>query len=257
MILSELALGQLYLTTAMARIISFALGNIWRWEKSKNRNDFIKYAKSLDIDGVELTFASKEELFAFKLSLANEKFLKGLNYVTIHAPFDLIGEAGNEKELIEQLDAISRIYRQVNAKNVIIHPHGLPSRKILDKFNFKVSTENLRKKRNVSISNFKKIFKKYPKVGLCVDVSHAYSWSKKETEKLVRAFSSRITQFHFSGAYRGKDHQPIRIVSKDFLSSIELLFKSKAPIIIEEDIKIKSEQFLKEEVEFIKKMFRV
>jgi hypothetical protein len=52
----------------MARIISFALGNVWRWEKSKNRDDFIKYAKKLDIDGVELTFSSKEELLAFELS---------------------------------------------------------------------------------------------------------------------------------------------------------------------------------------------
>ncbi|PIV47107.1 hypothetical protein COS21_01730 [bacterium (Candidatus Gribaldobacteria) CG02_land_8_20_14_3_00_41_15] len=240
----------------MPRIISFALGSVWRWEKSKNRDDFIKYAKNLGIDGVELTFSSKEELFAFKLSSDNEKFLRGLDYVTIHAPFDFMKGAGNEKEQIRQLDAIFRIYMQVGAKNVILHPHDLPGGKILDKFHFKVSTENLRKKRNVTISDFKKIFEKYPKVGLCVDVSHAYSWSKQETEKLIKAFSDRITQFHFSGAYRGKDHQSLKMVSKDFLSSIELLFKSKAPIIIEEDIKVKSEKFLREEIELVKKMFR-
>jgi len=240
----------------MARIISFALGSIWRWEKSKNRNDFIKYVKSLDIDGVELTFASKEELFAFKLSSDNEKFLKGLDYVTIHASFDFMEEANNKEEIIRQLNIISDIYQKVNAKNVIMHPNDLPDSAILSRFKFKVSTENLRKKRNVTISDFKKIFEKYPKIGFCVDVSHAYSWSKQETEKLVKAFSNKITQFHFSGAYRGKDHQPLKIVSKDFLSSIELLFKSKAPIVIEEDIKIKSEKFLKEEVELVKKMFR-
>jgi len=72
----------------MARIISFALGNIWRWEKFKNRDAFIKYAKKLDINGIELTFATKEELFSFKLSSGNEKFLKSLEYVTIHSPFD-------------------------------------------------------------------------------------------------------------------------------------------------------------------------
>ncbi|MDD4990449.1 MAG: hypothetical protein PHW31_04050 [Candidatus Pacebacteria bacterium] len=241
----------------MPRIISFALGNVWRWEKSKNRNDFIKYAKGLGIGGVELTFASKEELYAFKLSSGNEKFLKGLEYVTIHAPFDFIGDIVSEEEQVKQLEIISKIYRRVGARNVIIHPHSLPDRKILDKFDFKVSIENLRKKRNITILDFKKIFEKYPKVGLCVDVSHAYSWSKQETEKLIKAFSGRITQFHFSGAHRGKDHQPLGIVSKDFLSSIELLFKSKAPVVIEEDIKIKSEKFLKEEIELVKKMFRV
>ncbi len=239
----------------MPRIISFALGNVWRWEKSKNRDDFIKYAKDLDIDGVELTFASKEELYAFKLSPSNESFLKGLDYVTIHAPFDFIGDVASEKEQIKQLETISKIYKQVKAKNVVIHPHSLPDRKILDKFKFKISTENLRKKRNITISDFKKIFREYPKVGLCVDVAHAYSWSKQETEKLIKNFGDRITQFHFSGSYRNKDHQSLKIVSKDFLSSIELLFKLRAPIVIEEDIKVKNEKFLKEEIEFIKEYF--
>ncbi|MDD5738921.1 MAG: TIM barrel protein [Candidatus Pacebacteria bacterium] len=239
----------------MLRIISFALGNIWRWEKSKNRDVFIKYAKKLDIDGVELTFASKEELFAFKLSLGNEKFLRGLKYVTIHAPFDFIGDNTTEKEQIKQLEVISKIYKQVNAKNVVIHPHSLPSKKILNEFNLKFSTENLRKKTNITIADLKRIFKEYPKLGLCLDVSHAYSWSKYETRKLTKTFGDRITQFHFSGAYRGKDHQSLRAVSKDFFSSTEVLLKSNAPIVIEEDMRIKSEKFLKQEVEFIKRMF--
>lgn len=240
----------------MGRIISFALGNVWQWEKSKNRDEFIKYAKNLDIDGVELTFSSIEELLAFKLSEENEKFLKSLSYVSIHAPFDLGEKDISEKEMTEQLDAIDSIYKKVNAKNVIIHPHCLPSRKILDKFNFKVSTENLRKKRNITILDFKKVFKEYPKIGLCVDVSHAYSWSRYETEDLLKAFGDRITQFHFSGAYRNKDHQTMRKVTKEFLASIEPVFKSKAPVVIEEDIRVKSEKFLKQEVEFIKEMFR-
>jgi len=240
----------------MPRIISFALGTIWRWEKSKNRDVFIKYAKKLNIDGVELTFSSLEELFAFKLSLENEKFLKGLEYVTIHAPFDFIGDNTAEKEQIKQLEVISKIYKQVGAKNVIMHPNSLPKKKILNKFDFKVSTENLRKKTNITIPCLKKIFQEYPKVGLCLDASHAYSWSKEETEKLIKNFGNRITQFHFSGAYRGKDHQSLRAVGKDFFSSIELLFKSKTPIVIEEDIQIKNEKFLKDEVEFIRKMFK-
>lgn len=239
----------------MARIISFALGSVWRWEKSPNRNDFIKYVKNLDIDGVELTFSSKEELFAFKLSQDNEKLLRGLDFVTVHAPFGLVEKADNEQELIKQLEVIAKIYQQVGAKNVIIHPHDLPDRQMLDKFNFKVSTENLRQRRKITIADLEKIFVKYPKIGLCLDVAHAYSWSKNETSNLIKAFGHKITQFHLSGSYRNKDHQSMRKVSPNFLASIELLLKAKAPIIIEENIKIKSEKYLKEEVEFIKKMF--
>ncbi|MBD3361485.1 TIM barrel protein [Candidatus Woesearchaeota archaeon] len=239
----------------MTRVISFALGTLWRWGKSQNRNDLIKYVKELKIDGVEITFSSKEQLYKFKLSKENEKWLKNLDYVTIHAPFKLVGKKYNKKEIIEQLKIIAKLYKQVNAKNVIIHPKDLPPPDILNKFNFKVSTENLVKKKKVTIADLRKIFRRYPKIGLCLDVSHAYLWSKHETLKLIKAFEEKITQVHLSGTYRKKDHQSLRVVSKDFIFSIKPIFKLKVPIVIEEDMKIKSKKFVYDEVNFIKNMF--
>ena len=49
----------------MERVFSFALGNIWRWDTSTNRNVLIDYVRKLDVSGVELTFATKEELTRF------------------------------------------------------------------------------------------------------------------------------------------------------------------------------------------------
>lgn len=240
----------------MTRIISFSLGNIWRWSKSRNRDKLIAYAKKLKIGGVEIIFSSKEELYKFKLSKDNERWLKNLDYVTIHAPFKLVRKADNEEEIIKQLKIIAELYTKFNAKNVIIHPQDLPSPNILNQFNFNVSTENLPKKRKITISKLRRVFKKYPKIGLCLDVSHAYLWSKYETLKLIRAFEEKITQIHFSGTYRKRDHQSLRIVSEDFIFSIEPIFKLNVPIIIEEDIRIKSNKFLHEEINFIKNMFR-
>ena len=148
------------------------------------------------------------------------------------------------------------MYQQVNAKDVIIHPLDLPSPEILAKYPFKVSTENLVKKRNVTITKLEKIFQEYPNIGLCLDVAHAYLWSKDETQKLIDAFSERITQFHLSGTYRKKDHQSLRIVTKKFLSSIEPIKKLNVPIVIEEEIFAKDLNYLKEEVEYIKQMFK-
>jgi len=239
----------------MKKTISFALGNIWRWSESKNRDDLIPYAKKLNISGVEITFSSKEELYALKISEDNLNWLKSLEYVTIHAPFRLTRKADNDAEIIKQCEFILKLYQQINAKNVIIHPLDLPAPEILAKYPFKVSTENLVRKRNVTIADLQKIFEKYPKMGLCLDVAHAYLWSKDETRKLVNAFGDKITQVHFSGTYRKKDHQSLRIVTKDFLDSIEPVKKLTVPIVIEEDIQIKDESFLKEEVEYIKKMF--
>lgn len=239
----------------MKRIFSFALGNVWSWTSSKNRDDLIKYARTLDVSGVEITFASKEEVCAFKLSNDNLSWLRQLDYVTIHAPFHLNRDSEDENEVIKQLDMISEMYNNINAKNVIIHTVSLPSPRILKKYSFKVSTENTELRGHVTIPDLKKIFNQYPKIGLCLDVTHAYNWSKYETGNLVKAFKDKITQVHLSGNYRRKYHQSMRSVTKDFLLSIEPIKELKVPIVIEEDIKVKSQKYLKEEVDYIKNIF--
>lgn len=239
----------------MKRIFSFALGNVWSWTTSKNRDDLIKYARKLDVSGVEITFARKDEIYAFKLSKSNRDWLRQLDYVTIHAPFHLIRDSENEKETIKQLDTVSEIYADLNAKDVIIHPTDLPSPEILKKYGFNVSTENTELRVHVTIADLKKILNQHPNMRLCLDVTHAYNWSKYETDKLVKAFKDRISQIHLSGNYRKKYHQSMRKVTKDFLYSIEPIKKLNVPIVIEEDIKVKSLKYLKEEVEYVKSLF--
>ncbi len=239
----------------MKRIISFALGNLWRWSKSPNRGDLIAYAKELKIDGLEITFSSKEELYAFGLSKNDERWLKSLEHVTIHAPFEMIRGAASEQEIIEQLKIIAKLYQNLNAQNVIIHPQDLPDAQILNQFHFNVSTENLSPKSKITIPKLKKIFKAYPQIGLCLDVSHAYLWSQDETPKLVQAFADRITQIHFSGTYRRRDHQSLGIVSNNFLASLAPIFKLNAPIVIEEDMPKRNIDSLLDEVRLIREMF--
>jgi len=240
----------------MKKTFSFALGCLWRWHDSKNRGELIKYVEKLGVSGVEITLGYKEEISAFKISDKDKKWLKSLDYVSIHAPFSLLKEAKDQNEVISQLDAIKSLYQEVNAKNVIIHPDNLPSPKILEKYNFNISTENLMPRSKMGIAQMKKIFRKYPKNRLCLDVSHAYLWSELETKKIVDNFGEKISQIHLSGTYRKKDHQSLRGVTKKFLRSIEPIKELRVPIVIEEDIrKEKGERYLMEEVEYIKAMF--
>jgi hypothetical protein len=239
----------------MKRIFSFALGNVWSWTTSKNRDNLIKYARKLDVSGVEITFASKEEVYAFKLSEENRAWLRQLDYVTIHAPFSLVRGSENEEEIIKQLNLISGVYNDINAKNVIIHSISLPSPEMLKEYNFNVSTENTELRGRVTIPDLKKILNQYPNIGLCLDVTHAYNWSKYETGNLVKAFKDRISQIHLSGTYKRKYHQSMRNVTKDFLLSIEPIKELNVPIVIEEDIKVKSQRYLKDEVAYIKSIF--
>ncbi len=50
----------------MERIISFSLGNIWRWSGSPDRSKLIRYLKTLDISGVEIVF----DEFTFSINSA-------------------------------------------------------------------------------------------------------------------------------------------------------------------------------------------
>jgi len=144
----------------MSRTISFALGCLWRWNPSQPRNTLLAYVKNLKINGVEITFSTKEELYKFKLTSSQIKWLRQLKYVSIHAPFGLTRRAGNQNEVIKQLEFIEQLYKKVNAKNVIIHPRELPAPAVLKKFKFKVSTENMTPKNKFTIADLKTILKK-------------------------------------------------------------------------------------------------
>ncbi|MCK4667275.1 hypothetical protein KAU33_11025 [Candidatus Dependentiae bacterium] len=235
--------------------LCFALGTIWNWTKSKNRNALIDYAKNLKVDGIEITFATKEEVYAFDITNDNRNWLKSLKYVSIHAPFNLLRGSVDEKELIKQLDIIDDIYKDINAKNVVIHPTELPEPRILNKYKFKMSTENLPPVKIFTIVKLIDVFKKYPNMGFCLDVAHAYLWSKDKTKRLLKKFGNRLTQVHLSGTYRRRDHQSLRTVTSNFMKSIETVFALDVPIIIEETIKKKSMTLLHEEVKFIRDLF--
>ena len=172
----------------MPRYFSFALGNIWRWEKAKNKNSLLKYARSLDISGVELTIETREKLYATKLSQKNISWLRSFKYVSIHAPFFLVKDSESQEDLAKQLDAIAKLYKKVGAKNVIIHPDNLPAPGILEKYEFNVSTENLPSRSNYKSSWLENIFRKYKNIKFYLDASHAYTWSKRETEYLVKKY---------------------------------------------------------------------
>jgi hypothetical protein len=234
------------------RIISFALGNIWSWIPSRNMGMLVDYTRQLDISGLEITLASKEELFSFHLSEENRTWLRALAYVSIHAPFRLRSESADQEELLSQLHVLSELYQSVNARNIIIHPDEMLEPELLQQQAFAVSTENMPEGRFSVDSNLKHLMSHYPGIGICIDVSHAFLKSGEETARLINAFGKKISQIHLSGADATSDHLSFRNVSKEFLRSIRPIKALPAPIVIEADIRTTSIQYLREEIEYIK-----
>jgi len=238
----------------VTRIYSFALGNIWRWAQSENRNGLLRYLKNLDLSGVEFTFPTENALYAFRLSKENLSWLKTLPYVTIHAPFNLFFEE-NQDNILHQMDIISSLYDTIRAENVIIHPTRSNAIELLKHFSFKVSIENMPPKMHFDGIGLKKIFAAHPDFQFCLDVSHAYLWSKHETEKLINIFGERISQIHLSGTYRRKSHQSLLTVTDDFMHSIQCIKTLNVPLVIEEDFENKSIAIVKKELSFIRRLF--
>lgn len=156
------------------RTFSYATGVIERLNKTWD--EVIDFIKRLELNGIELTIATKESLNKFKLSEGNISFLKGLDYLSIHFPFYEI-DAKNTSEMTSCLNMIEKIYKEFDAKNLIFHPNVLPDSELLKKYDFQVSLENLRAVRNITIEYLKEIFRQYPEMGFCLDVAHAFSFS--------------------------------------------------------------------------------
>ncbi|MBN2052731.1 TIM barrel protein [Candidatus Woesearchaeota archaeon] len=235
--------------------LGFSIGDIRSWENSANRQDLIKYFKNLPISAIELTFSNKNDLFSFKLNPKNKAWLKKLPYVSIHAPFNFMDDSSNKAELTRQLKQINFIYNQVNAKNVVFHPGQVPPKKLLKKYRFKASLENMSKSHGFSLRKLSEIMKKYPDLGFCLDVGHAYRYRPDYTKLILTKFKKRLSQIHLHGVRKGKDHFPLNQGSKKFMKSLEPILKVNVPIIIESDFNKKDINLLKSEILFIQNYF--
>jgi hypothetical protein len=238
------------------RIVSFAIGTIHRWLTDSNRALLLKFARELDVDGIEITLGREEDVYGLNLSKSDVSYLRGLKYVSIHAPFKLIRNKKSDEDVERILDIVEDTYRKVNAKAVVFHPLDIPEASALRKYNFNVITENMPPNWRVySNLDMESVFRKYPKIGLCLDVSHAYRLSKGETENIVNNFRDKIRQVHLSGTYLGRDHLSLTKVTDDFMKSIEIVKTLDVPIIIEEGFEKGDMKAIKNEIELVKNLF--
>lgn len=238
------------------RSISFATGSIWKYRYDNNKR--MKLLRSLDLGlgGVEITLSTSDQVFYFKLSWMNRRWLGTLPRISIHAPFDLVS-AGRVNE---QMDRMCRLYRGLKAENVVIHPNTLPPPEMLDKYpDMKFSTENLPPREGGFKEDLRAIFERYPRLGLCLDTTHAFSWSQDETAALADRFYDRLTQIHLSGNENGKQHTSMRTAPQKYLDSIGCIFHLPAPVVIELDYGEMAKNALKnelvEEISYIRNMF--
>jgi sugar phosphate isomerase/epimerase len=212
--------------------------------------------RKLGFKAVELTLSRKVDLYNFSLSSKNLRWLRGLDLVSIHAPFALVRKADNQQEVLKQLDCLQKIYRQVRAKRVIVHSSDMPSPKILKRYKMNILAENNLKRSYITRHVLDTVLKKHKKLGICLDGAHAYSWSKNEAHRIIKKYKQRIGLVHICSNYRHKDNQPLSVASAAYWRSIEGIEKLKVPFVIEIDIDSrKSINWVRGEIKYIKSLF--
>jgi len=232
----------------MSKLIGLSIGCFWKWNESLNRNELVSIAKEFDINATELNLFRFPETVNLKLSKENIAWLKSLDYVSIHSPN--FYEYNTEKEIKHYLDLVDKIYKQVNASNIVFHPLKMPKPKYLEDYDFNYCIENLHDKFKNSVE-LKKYNNDY-NAPICLDVCHSYVAGKGTTIDLINGFKNNIGEVHISGALYGKHHVPLCKASKSFLNEIKAIKKVNAPFIIESEFLEKNKKIVKEELNFVK-----
>ena len=245
-----------YWGARMDNIISMPTGLILEKMMQRNKIDLKKYFSRYNISGLELTMAFKNRLYKYKPNKVDLDWIKGLDYVSVHAPFKLVSSSENKSEQIKQLDALDLLYNKVNAKTLVVHVHECPDEDLLDNYNFNIALENMPIKEKLNNSEMtNKIAKS--KYGFCLDTAHADDFGKTEISKLYEKLGHKLRQMHLSASIKNKHHKPLTVATKSFLRSLRPVFKSKVPLIMEMAMPSFSKARVNKEIKYIKKQFVV
>jgi hypothetical protein len=194
----------------------------------------------------ELVFAWPEELYA-ELSEKSKKWLKNLEFLSIHAPYK--GEISER-----DIGRLASLGKELQAKTFVFHPPFEFSK--LEGSPLPYSIENLRKIRGYDLEYVGNELEKNTELGLCLDISHTFSFSDKELAKYVNLFQKRISHVHLSGYIDGKEHTLISDCSKDFTKKLEPLKGLDVPFILEIDWFSRKAEDMRKEMDYIQDLFK-
>lgn len=232
----------------MRHVLSLSTGCVYTWGKMNEILDSIR--REFCLSGIEIMLAKREMVEDFAISDANKKWLTGLEYVSLHAPVKFLQEVTNDEDACRLLTTIDEIYSAIGAKAVIFHVTSLPKLEWLRDRRFSMVIENTTTKGKVDIELFSETVAKYG-CGICLDVSHAFTWSEFESEKYFDRFKEKILQIHLSASNGAHEHLPFSESSSVFRKSVSFLGAVAAPKVIECDYTTRDIDFIKKDLKLL------
>lgn len=240
------------------RLLSFATGNLYRFNRQL---DVVKLIGGLGTDGIEFTYGRFFE--EHPITKSTERILFSKKEVSMHVHFRFLKKPEEIQKDAADFKKIVHDYKRIGAKRLVTHPTQALTKEMLrmgKKNRIQFLTENLMKRhgndkrKSYERLGFEDALNKHKHFGLCLDVSHAYSWSKKETQNIFEKWRDRIMEVHFSVTHYQSNHLGTLSASQNFLDSVKCLKDLDVPIVIEEDMKTKNPKFILSEINRVKKI---
>lgn len=218
---------------------------------------FLEKYKHL-IQGIEVALATPQGFNDFEPDDKALTFLKSLDFVSIHMPFQEI-RYSNNKETRELLAKAETLAKRINAQHLIFHPSTIDDFNAL-KTNIPICIENLNKKPEnkgyLTVNEISQILKKHPHLYFTLDIAHALGNNINPTEFLT--LKDKIREIHVNGQWikKGnlKEHGFLNEGTPEQLEKVKEVLKLNVPKVIEADIYPHKLPLLEKEIQLLKQL---
>ncbi len=215
--------------------LGLSTGCIYKWCEGNDHE--IEVLKRLDMNALEINYAQVTELRR-SVSEKHVDFLKGLDYLSLHAPFywdakDTMTYRHDDRT-IRTLSMLEREVRRLDADSVVLHPQIVEDFSVFEDFELPLLLENLPYN---DVDYMVNQFEEHPEYGMVLDTAHALANSPETLDLMVGRFSGRIRQVHLSDRRfdprygQVKDHQSISSCAD--LSIFDEVVRLECPFILE------------------------
>jgi len=231
----------------MKKKINFATGTFYK--QGIELDQQIEILRDLPIDGVELTFATFDEL---KQTLNHKEFLQFVSKYecnTIHAPFK---EDYTKENFSLNINLIKKLSSTIGSKNVVFHLYNFEDLDLLKNIPLFFTLENTlggdwNSQKIVSFfsSNQELIF--------TFDLCHALHFGKEQIKLLMNNLKEKIRSIHLSNIVNGKHHKQFFNSSEDINKFVRIIKELNDDVIITVEENFDNVDDIKKELLYIRK----
>ena len=155
----------------MENIIGISTGSIFRF--AQDNDNAIDMLHETGTKAIELLTASIDEL-DHGISEKNGAYLRSLDYVSIHAPFNRKGKEpliyDDDDTTRDVLRKIKALAGMINARHVVIHPNLVRSWRPIQESGLSICVENMPKKREIPLPFFRELLREHPDLSLVLNL---------------------------------------------------------------------------------------